>query len=137
MKRWNKEFDVEAMESNCFYLHLVDDVCDDNIKDCLNEDGQLRYDESHLKSMGCVLEYVELDPDDLTNEDANIVLSDNVTFEFDEDEYFPCKGVFLTTDNGYVLSYVINTRAFTLTNQMIYEEGLILIDIREGGFLDG
>ena len=30
MQKWNKEFDVEDIGTNCFYIVLVDEVCDNN-----------------------------------------------------------------------------------------------------------
>ena len=135
MKKLNKEFDVEAMGDNCFCIRIIDDLCDNNIKACLNEDLQLKYTDEELEAHSmiapCNLVYEELDPDDETNEDAQIKLDGEVTFTFGQ-ENFPLKGVFLTTDNGYVMAYVIHSNTINITNQMIFEDELILIETREG-----
>lgn len=118
---------MEDIGTNCFYIVLVDDECADNIEDCLNSDKQLVYTEEHLKSVECYLEYIEE-----TADNAKIVLKDDTTLLFGENEMFRMKGAFLTNDNGYVMAYSINTSSLTVTNQMIFEDGLEFFEIIEG-----
>ena len=126
-KKLNKEFDIECTGVNCFYIVLVDDICQDNIEDCINSDGQLLYDDvTHTKKASCVLKYNDIDKDT-----AQIVLDGDVTFNLGAN-MFPLKGAFLVNDNGYVLGYSIETTSFNVTNQMIFEDGLIFWDITEG-----
>lgn len=116
---------MEDIETNCFYIVLVDDVCDDNIEDCLNSDNQLRYAESHMRSMECYLVYTE------TDGKGHIALSGDVTFTLGATN-FAMKGAFLTNDAGYVMGYSINTSSLNITNALIFEEGLRFWDIYEG-----
>ena len=127
MRKWNKEFDVEDIGTNCFNIVLVDDICDDNISDCLNQDGQLKYDESHLKSVECSLVYNE----DSDYDTSNIALANSVTVPFTTDEVFSMKGVFITNDAGYVMGYSIYTTSINISN-LSFEKDLILWDIVEG-----
>lgn len=128
MQKWNKEFDVEDIGTNCFYIVLVDSVCDDNISDCLNNDGQLVYEESDMISADCSLAF-----NNVNSEVSIISLDGSVTFTFGEGETFDMKGIFITNDAGYVLGYTINPSTVTISNQMIFEDGLIFWDIVEGG----
>lgn len=130
-RKWNKEFDIEAMGETCFNIVLVDGNCDDNIEDCLNADLQLKYDESNMKQESCSLEYH-------VNSQYNdsIRLSSAVTFELGE-EMFEMKGAFITTDSGYVMGYSINNYSVNITNQMIFEKDFVLWDIVEGGNING
>lgn len=122
MQKWNKEFDVENIGTNCFNIVLVDDVCDDNFSDCINPDGQLKYDtELHCKSVECSLVY----------SNDKIVLGADAVINFNDDS-FDMKGVFLTTDSGYIMGYCINQVSLTVTNSMTFEEGFIFYDIVEG-----
>lgn len=129
LQKWNKEFDVEDIEATCFYIVLVDDICDDNFSDCVNQDNQIKYSEDHLISSECYLKYVI----DGTNE--KIALDGDVTIDFDGEtnpESFSLKGAFLTNDNGYIMGYSINQQSFNVTNQMIFEDDLVFFDIIEG-----
>ena len=129
MQKWNKEFDVEDMGTNCFYIVLVDDECDNNFSDCINQDGQLRYSNQHYISVECELKYT------INNNAEQIALADDVTFDFDGTTYpesFNMKGAFLTTDSGYVMGYSINQYSINITTQMIFEKDLIFFDMVEG-----
>ena len=129
MSKWNKEFDVEDIGTNCFYIVLVDDICDDNFADCL-DDGQLRYSDGHTIKAECSLEYV------INNNAESIVLDGDVTIDFADEEFtdgFKMKGAFLTTDSGYILGYSINQFSINITTQMIFEDGLTFFDVIEGG----
>lgn len=130
MSKWNKEFDVEDIGTNCFYIVLVDDVCYDNFADCLNNDGQLIYSDAHTIKAECSLEYVT------GNTTESVVLDGDVTIDFADEGYddgFKMKGAFLTTDSGYVMGYSINQFSLNITTQMIFEDGLTFYDIVEGG----
>ena len=125
-KKWNKKFDVENLSSETMNIVLVDDICDDNIEDCLNSNGELKYSSPNIVSEDCTLNFVE--------EDVNrsyIQLDDDVTFEFGTAN-FSMKGAFLTTSEGYVLGYSINQYSLNITNEMIFEKDLIFFDIVEG-----
>lgn len=124
-KKWNKEFDVEDINSNCFYIVLADDVCDDNIEDVLNADGQVKYDESHLIQELCRLNYVEVDKDT-----AHILLDGETSISLVND--FNMKGCFLTTDSGYVIGYSINTFSLNISSGIIFEDGLYFFSLVEG-----
>ena len=129
MRKWNKEFDVEDIGTNCFNIVLVDDVCDDNIEDVLNLDGQIKYNESHLIIAECGLNYVI---DDDSHE--HIILNGEVEIDFadlDIDD-FNMKGCFITNDGGYVMGYSINTFSLNISNGIIFENGLYLWSIIEG-----
>lgn len=129
MSKWNKEFDVEDIGTNCFYIVLVDDVCDDNFSDCINSDGQLRYSESNMISASCSLEYVT------NNTVESIKLDGDVTIDFVDEGFtdgFKMKGAFLTTDSGYIMGYSINQFSINVTTQMIFEDGLTFYDIVDG-----
>ena len=134
-KKWNKEFDVEDIISDSdtinadFNIVIVDDVCDDNIEDCIDSNGELVYSSPHILSKTCALDYKE---EGL--ERCYISLNQDVTFDFEElsVENFSLKGAFLTTEGGYVLGYSINQYSLNVTYQMIFEEGLIFFDIIEG-----
>lgn len=124
-KKWNKEFDVEDIGSNCFYIVLVDDICDDNIEEVLNPDGQIKYDESHLISGQCALNYVEIDKDT-----AHVILDGETSISLVND--FNMKGCFLTNDAGYVIGYSINTFSLNISSGIIFEDGLYFFSLVEG-----
>ena len=115
---------MEDIGTNCFYIVLVDDICDDNITDVLNIDGQIRYDSSHLLSEECELSYVE------TGDNADITLDGDVEFTLSND--FPLKGAFLTNDAGYVIGYSINTYSFNISTGITFEDGLFFFSLVEG-----
>lgn len=128
-KKWNKEFDVEDIGTNCFYIVLVDDICDDNISDVLNLDGQIKYSSDHLLSTECNLTYNEIDVDT-----AEIKLNGSVDIDFDDltIDDFDMKGCFLTNDAGYVIGYSINTRSLNISNEFILEDGLVFFTLVRG-----
>ena len=130
-KKWNKEFDVEDLTSTCFYIAIVDEECDDNLNNCLDSEGHLIYAEtSHTKTVECALTYTD------TNDygDAIVSLSEEVSFEFEENEMFALKGCFLLSDSGYVLCGSTNTFSVNVTNEIIFEKGLNFFTIVEGVF---
>ena len=116
-QKWNKEFDVEDIGSNCFYLVLVDDICADNIDDVLTEDGQISYSNTHLLKKQCFLEYTQID-----NDHSEITLDGEV--EITLANPFNMKGAFLTNDAGYVMGYSINTSSLQISEAIIFEDGL-------------
>ena len=135
-QRWNKEFDVEDLDANgiinaTFKIVIVDDVCEDNIEECLNSSGQLTYSSPHTITQDCSLKYTR---EGLERE--YISLNGDVHFIFEEGENFSLKGAFLTTNGGYVLGYSINQQSLNITNEMIFEDTLIFFDIIEG-VIDG
>lgn len=125
MQKWNKEFDVEAIDSNCFYIVLVDDVCDDNFSDCVNNEGYLRYSSSNYVQVECSLKY------DTNNGRESIVLDADAVIDF-TDAGFRMKGIFLTTDTGYVMGYNINQTSVLVNTSMTFEKDFIFYDIVEG-----
>lgn len=134
-QRWNKEFDVEDLDGNgvinaTFKIVIVNDVCEDNIEDCINNSGQLIFTSPNALSETCSLKYSR---EGLERE--YISLNGDVTFEF-EDTNFSLRGAFLTTNSGYVLGYSINQQSLNVTNEMIFEDTLIFFDILEG-VIDG
>lgn len=134
LDKWNKEFDVEAINTNCFYIVLVDDICDDNILDCLNPDKQLKYSEEHLLPMECSLNYVKDGVDSYIRLDGDV----DIVFPYTDNnsishESFNMKGAFLTTDSGYVIGYSINTYSLNINTEFIIEDGLTFWSIIEGG----
>lgn len=121
---------MEEIGATCYYLILLDDICEDNIEDCLNEDKQLKYTDAqmqaHSKIAQCNLTYTDNNVDV-----ARIVLDGDVVFNFNEDN-FAFKGAFLVTNAGYVMGYSINPYSVNVTNQMIFEDGLKFYEIVEG-----
>ena len=124
MQKWNKEFDVETLGSG-FHVVLVDDICDDNILDCLN-DKKLKYASSHLLSLDCTLKYTD------DGDNAIISLDGEVTHTFADDESFNMKGIFVTNSEGYVMGYSINQYSMNINNQFVMDDGLKLWSILEG-----
>lgn len=125
-KGWNKKFDVDDLSNETINIVLVDDICDDNISDCIDSGGELIYTSSNTLSENCTLNFVE--------EDENrcyIQLDDDVTFDLDNDN-FSMKGAFLTDSSGYVIGYSINQYSLNITNEMVFEKDLIFFDIVEG-----
>lgn len=126
---------MENIGTNCFYIVLVDDICDDNFSDCINQDNQLKYSNNHYVSAECELKH------EVNGEVESIILNEDCTFTFDGEgtnpESFNMKGAFLTTDSGYVMGYSINQYSINITTQMIFEKGLIFYDIIEGSGIDG
>lgn len=117
---------MEDIGTNCFYIYIVDDICEDNIEDCINADGQLLYDDNvHVLKQECTLEYVE------SVENGYINLDGDVTFTFGESN-FSMKGTFLVTDNGYVIGYSINTSSLNVTTSLIFEDGLTFFSLVDG-----
>ena len=125
MKKWNKEFDVEDIGTNCFYIVLIDDVCDDNISDVLDAENKIKYDEEHLLSLECTLKYED------DGDTSYVSLDGDVTHTFAEGESFNMKGVFVTNESGYVMGYSINQYSFNINNQFIMDDGLKLWTISE------
>ena len=126
MMKWNKEFDVEDIGTNCFYIVLVDDECDDNIEQVLDEEKKIRYSEEHLLSLSCNLKYED------DGDNAIISLDGDVTHTFADGESFDMKGVFVTNERGYVMGYSINQYSMNINNQFTMEYGLKLWSILEG-----
>lgn len=130
MKKWNKEFDVEEIETTCFSLYILDDLCYDNIESCLNSEGKFVFTDAqmqeHSLNQSCYLRI-----DEVGNDTSAIVLNEDVTFELGE-SMFPMKGMFLVTDSGFVMGYSINTYSVNVTNQMIFKKDLIFWNIVEG-----
>lgn len=123
-RKWNKEFDVEDIGTNCFYIYIVNDVCENNIEDCLNSDGQLIYDDTNVLKQQCVLKYEE------ENENAHISLDGDVTIPVEGS--FKMKGTFLVADSGYVIGYSINTYALNVISSIIFEDGLKFFSLVDG-----
>lgn len=125
--KWNKEFDVESFDNSTFNIVLVDDICEDNIEDCIDANGDLLYSGEHVLTKECSLRY-----EHRTNLGLGVIVLDSETvFELLENN-FSLKGAFITTSGGYVMGYSINSFGINLTNQVIFEEDLILWDIAEG-----
>ena len=133
LKKWNKEFDVEDFDNSTFYIVLVNDVCADNVSECIDNNGQLVYSGSNIISNSCELEYV------INGNTESIALKEDCTFTFDDTTYpahFNMKGAFLVNEDNYVLGYSINQYSLYITTQMIFEAGLIFYSIVES-VLDG
>ena len=126
-QKWNKEFDVEDIGTNCFYFVLVDDICYDNFEECVDSEGHLKYDQSHWLYEECYLEYTESE-----NQDAiELTIDGTVTIDFEDlsIDDFDMKGCFILTDSEYVVGYSINTRSLNISNKFIIEDGLKLFTI--------
>ena len=132
--KWNKEFDVEDINTNCFYIVLVDDSCNDNIEDCLNPDGQLDYAEEHLLPIQCSLKYETIGTNSYIRLDGDVDIVFPYYDEATEITYdnFNMKGVFITTDSGYVMGYSINTYSMNINTEFIIEDGITFWSIIEG-----
>ena len=122
-RKWNKEFDVEDIETNCFYIILVDDSCEDNIEENLNQDHQLIYDSEHMIREECLLKYEETD----TNEDITLDGDVEITLESD----FKMRGCFLCADSGFVLGYSINTYSLNISSAITFEDGLFFFSLTD------
>ena len=125
MMKWNKEFDVEDIGTNCFYIVLIDDICDDNITDVLDVENKIKYDEEHLLPLKCNLKYED------DGDTSYVSLDGNVTHTFAQGKSFNMKGVFVTNESGYVMGYSINQYSFNINNQFIMDDGLKLWTILE------
>lgn len=132
LRKWNKEFDVEEIETTCFYIYLLNDICYDNIEQCVDENtGRFTFTDEQLQNnslkLPCYLElkYVDTDVSD-------IVLKEDTEYTFGADENFAMKGAFLVTDSGYVMGYSINSQSVNITNRIIFEKGLTFWNIVEG-----
>ena len=113
-----------ATWDDAFELVIVE-YGDENIKDYLTDDGLLdttRIDGVHI--MDCNLDYYNQGDGDSTFE-----LHDTVTFNIG-DANVPIKAVFLRNKStGYVMGYSINTHAFTVTNQVVFDNDIIFWDV--------
>lgn len=127
--KWNVDFSIATMGTDTFRIVLVDDVCQDNIENCINNDGELLYTGAHIQSENCSLSYVE------SGNTVTISLANEVSFDL-TDVQFSMKGVFLTTDSGYVMGYSINPISVNVTNSVIFEEGLVFWTIMEENIND-
>ena len=132
MRKWNKEFDVEDIGTNCFYIVLVDDICDDNISDCLNTDNQIKYSEEHCLPVEVTLKYEE------QNDNAYLTVDGDVSIIFPyTDTYhsaitsFNMKGIFVTNDAGYVMGYSINQYSVNVNTKFTIADGLKLWSLLE------
>ena len=135
MQKWNKEFDVEDIGTDCFYIVLIDDVCDDNISDVLDIENKISYSEEHLLQLPCNLKY----EDDGDNAYISIDGTVTLTFPYTDAHHtaiedFNMKGVFVTNQSGYVMGYSINQYSMNISNQFILDDGLKLWSIMEGKY---
>lgn len=130
VRKFNKEFDVEDIDTKCFYLVLLDDLCPDNLSDCLNSEGKLNFTDEQMQihSQEKEVNLVYSESEDYV---GIISLKEDTTFEFDITN-FRFKGAFLRTNNGYVLGGSVNTYSVNVTNQMIFEKDLKFFEIVEG-----
>ena len=130
VRKFNKEFDVEDIDTKCFYLVLLDDLCLDNLSDCLNSEGKLNFTDEQMQihSQEKEVNLVYSESEDYV---GIISLKEDTTFEFG-DTNFRFKGAFLRTNSGYVLGGSVNTYSVNITNQMIFEKDLKFFEIVEG-----
>lgn len=130
--KWNKKFDVESLASATFNIVLVDVVCEDNIQDCLDSNGNLKYTTGiHVLKQNCGLKYVTVDDDT-----SYIALKENVVFSLGLNFIFRMKGIFITTDTGYVMGSSINPNPLNITNSLTLEKDLKFWTITEGDIND-
>lgn len=132
LRKWNKEFDVEAMESSSFNIYLLNDICYDNIEQCVDENtGKFVFSSEQLQANSLVLP-CQLELKYIDNDVSDIVLKEDTEHTFDADENFAMKGAFLVTDEGYVMGYSINSQSVNITNRIIFEKRLTFWNIVEG-----
>lgn len=120
------------MESSSFNIYLLNDICYDNIEQCVDENtGKFVFSSEQLQANSLVLP-CQLELKYIDNDVSDIVLKEDTEHTFDADENFAMKGAFLVTDEGYVMGYSINSQSVNITNRIIFEKGLTFWNIVEG-----
>lgn len=124
--RWNKRFDVDAMNGTVGNFEVVySSYAPDNIYDCLSGDV-LSNDVQITQRVDCGLVW---------DEQGTISISDDVIWTIG-DEIIPLKAVFIRNKvNGYVMGYSINQTSFDITNQVILDADTVLWSIHTGGYV--
>ena len=118
--------DMTGTGTNKFQLVFAR-ACPDNIDECINvSDNKLNSDVTIYKTSDCDLLFDDTD-------DEFIQLASTVTFNL-SDEVIPLKAIFLRDNTtGFVFGYCIQINPFTVTNELIFDEGLLFFTINNGG----
>ena len=97
----------------------------DNISEYIDSDGLLKSEiEADSMTETCALDYYNRGEGN-----ATIELHDTVTFNIG-DVNIPIKAVLLRSySTGYVMGYSINTRSFSVTNEVVFDDDVIFWDI--------
>ena len=123
---WNKKFCIDDFDSDEFKVVLVDDICKDNISECLTN-GILKYKDNtdNILEASCNLKYTESDDYD----DLYIQLDGDVVFTLESD--FSLKGLFIVNQDYYVMGASINTYSVNIATELTIEDGLYLWSLIE------
>lgn len=127
-KKWNKEFDVENLGSGTFNIVLVGEECPNNIEDCLNGTALQSFSNALTESVDLVFDEIDRDT-------FSIKVDGDVVFDIGEDNNFPLKAAFLTSSNtttNYVMGFSINQNSINVSNEVIFEDGLVFWSVAEG-----
>ena len=127
-KKWNKEFDVENLGSGTFNIVLVGDECPNNIEDCLNGTALQSFSDTLTESVDLIFDEIDRDT-------FSIKVDGDVVFDIGEDNNFSLKAAFLTSSNtttNYVMGFSINQNSINVSNEVIFEDGLVFWSVAEG-----
>lgn len=127
-KKWNKEFDVENLGSGTFNIVLVGEECPNNIEDCLNGTALQSFSNALTESVDLVFDEIDRDT-------FSIKVDGDVVFDIGEDNNFSLKAAFLTSSNttsNYVMGFSINQNSINVSNEVIFEDGLVFWSVAEG-----
>ena len=127
-KKWNKEFDVDNLGSGTFNIVLVGEECPNNIEDCLNGTALQSFSNALTESVDLVFDEIDRDT-------FSIKVDGDVVFDIGEDNNFSLKAAFLTSSNttsNYVMGFSINQNSINVSNEVIFEDGLVFWSVAEG-----
>ena len=132
MNKLDSNGDVIGTAQSKFELVLVS-FCSEDISDCLDNTGKIDTSQVTIakdSSNNDLIQTIGLDWVKGNYGDAVIQLHNDCTFSIG-DVNVPLKGVFLRTNdsNKYVIGYCLNNVAFTVTNQVVFDSGIIFWDI--------
>ena len=132
MNKLDDNGDVIGTAQSKFELVLAS-YCSEDIDDCLDNTGKI--DTSMVSiakdiNNNNLIETIGLDWVKGDYGEATIQLHDDCTFDIG-DINVPLKGIFLRTNdsNKFVIGYCLNNVAFSITNQLDFDEGIIFWDI--------
>lgn len=134
MDDYNIEFFVADMDGiNKNYEFVIADSCNDNIEDCLNDDGTLNTDVVHTVNIGDDGEVSLIYSKGVRGSRVISLGSSDVVMDVG-DENVSMKAMFLRSiSTGYVLAYCILARAVPITESVIFPASGLVWTIRNEG----
>jgi len=134
MDDYNIEFFVADMDGiNKNYEFVIADSSNDNIEDCLNDDGTLNTDEVHTVNIGDDGEVSLIYSKGVRGSRVISLGSSDVVMDVG-DENVSMKAMFLRSiSTGYVLAYCILARAVPITESVIFPASGLVWTIRNEG----